>query len=77
MSRDYRIYLLDILEAIDLIRKFIGGESQMEFLVDQKTRTATTLRSFPAPMRIGWPVSSLHTYMSNLGAMILCLESFE
>ena len=40
MSREYKVYLQDIFEAIDLIRQFIAEESLEEFLADQKTRAA-------------------------------------
>jgi uncharacterized protein with HEPN domain len=40
MSREYKVYLQDILEAIDLTRQFVAGESFSAFLDDAKTRAA-------------------------------------
>ena len=40
MWHDPKVYLKDILEAIELIEQFVAGESRGEFLADQKTRAA-------------------------------------
>ena len=40
MSREYKVYLQDILEAIDLIRQFVADQGFDSFLADAKTRAA-------------------------------------
>jgi len=37
MPREYRLYLDDILGAIDRIREYIGHMSEPEFIEDKKT----------------------------------------
>jgi uncharacterized protein with HEPN domain len=37
MSRDWRIYLGDILHACDKIQRFTAGISQAAFLADERT----------------------------------------
>jgi uncharacterized protein with HEPN domain len=40
MSRDYRLFLKDIVEAINSIEEFTAGMSLEEFAVDDKTSSA-------------------------------------
>jgi uncharacterized protein with HEPN domain len=40
MSRDARLYLEDILEACDKVRRFTEGMSQAQFLKDERTYDA-------------------------------------
>lgn len=40
MSRDFRLYLDDILEAIDQIRIYMAGFSEEDFAEDRKTQDA-------------------------------------
>jgi uncharacterized protein with HEPN domain len=40
MPREYRLYLDDILGAIDRIREYIGHMSEPEFIEDKKTQDA-------------------------------------
>ena len=37
MSRDYKVYLLDILEAISKINSYVSGLDQKQFISDSKT----------------------------------------
>ncbi len=40
MSRDYRLYLDDILEAIKQIRSYVEGQDEKSFANDRKTQDA-------------------------------------
>ncbi len=40
MPRDYRLYLDDILEAIDRINQYVGDMDESEFSLDKKTQDA-------------------------------------
>jgi len=40
MSRDYRLYLDDILEAIKQIRSYVEGQDEESFANDRKTQDA-------------------------------------
>jgi uncharacterized protein with HEPN domain len=40
MSRDYSVFLEDIIEAIDRIREYTAGYSFEDFIKDRKTRDA-------------------------------------
>jgi uncharacterized protein with HEPN domain len=40
MSRDYRLYLDDILEAIDRIREYVQDMDEEAFVSDRKTQDA-------------------------------------
>jgi uncharacterized protein with HEPN domain len=40
MKRDYRLFVKDILDAIDKIEEFIGNMEYGEFIQDDKTSTA-------------------------------------
>jgi uncharacterized protein with HEPN domain len=40
MHRDYRLYLDDILEAIDRIREYVQGMDAEAFSSDKKTQDA-------------------------------------
>lgn len=64
MSRDSRLRLLDILDAIDRITSYVAGLSYEEFLADWKTQDAVTrnievigeaARSLPADFRASYP----------------------
>jgi uncharacterized protein with HEPN domain len=37
MHRDYRLYLDDILEAVDRIREYTAGMDRERFVLDRKT----------------------------------------
>jgi len=41
MSRDYMLYIKDIIEAIDKIDEFVGDMEFNEFLEDEKTNNST------------------------------------
>ncbi|GER93792.1 DUF86 domain-containing protein [hot springs metagenome] len=40
MKRDYKLFVIDILEAIDYIDSFVKGMSFEDFLKDEKTKSA-------------------------------------
>jgi len=45
MKRDYKLYLKDILDAIESIEKFVEGMNFEEFMKDDKT-TSAVIRKF-------------------------------
>ena len=40
MTRDYSLFVKDILEAINYIETFVGNTSYEEFLIDERTKSA-------------------------------------
>jgi uncharacterized protein with HEPN domain len=40
MTRDYTLFIKDILDAVKAIEKFIGNASYKSFIKDEKTRSA-------------------------------------
>ncbi len=40
MSRDFNVYLEDILQAADRIEQYVAGRTKVEFLADLKTQDA-------------------------------------
>ena len=65
MPRDYKIYLEDILEAIDRIRRYIAGLSLKTFSSDQKTLDAVVrnlevigeaVKKVPDEVRLKYPL---------------------
>lgn len=45
MKRDYKLFLKDILDAIEKIEEFVSGMSYQEFIEDDKTMSAV-IRKF-------------------------------
>ena len=65
MPRDYKIYLEDILEAIDRIRRYTAGLSLKTFSSDQKTLDAVVrnlevigeaVKKVPDEVRLKYPL---------------------
>ncbi len=44
MKRDYSLFVLDIADAIQHIKQFVGSMKQKEFLGDEKTRSAVAFK---------------------------------
>ncbi|GBE02295.1 hypothetical protein BMS3Abin08_01737 [bacterium BMS3Abin08] len=40
MTRDYKLFIKDILRAIDDIETFIAGQDYEKFIADEKTKSA-------------------------------------
>ena len=40
MTRDYKLFIKDILRAIDDIETFIAGQDYGKFIADEKTKSA-------------------------------------
>lgn len=42
MKRQFRLFVSDILDAINHINEFVAGMSKAQFLLDEKTKSAVT-----------------------------------
>ena len=44
MTREYKLFIQDIHDAIQHIKKFVGKMNRKEFLADEKTRSAVAFK---------------------------------
>lgn len=65
MKRDYKLFVKDILDAIDKIEEFIGNMEYGEFIQDDKTSTAVVkkieiigeaIKNIPRDVRVKYKV---------------------